>query len=262
MNQCSHRDGGTLDLIFAQKETKYFVPLTESLFIYDLCHSLTSDHKFIEFCIPFHPKDTSTKIDLSYRDFKTVDPQAFSVDVINSINETSADFFLESVNSSTNLFNTGLANAIEKHAPLIEISVKPKKTAFTNSSIIALRRKRRKAERDYRKSRNENDKLRYKSLVKEVKKLVKDARNDYYRKELASCEGNKKKTFKVFNKLLGNNNEEQLPSHDDEIALCNEFEHFFANKIDTIRNDICSAPSTSANKSSFISSKQCQTSFS
>ena len=101
-------------------------------------------------------------------------------------------------------------NVIDKHAPLIDATVKPKKTLFTNDDIITLRRKRRKAERSYRKYGTDEDAAHFTSLTKDVKKLVKNTRNSYYKNELSQCKGNKKDTFKVFNKLLYNENETKL----------------------------------------------------
>ena len=187
VNQSTHRDGGTLDLVFAQRGSKYFTSVTNSLFVYDLCHSLTSDHKFIEFRIPFTRKNNPTKyIKLSYRNFKNVNSYAFSADVISFLNEKSNDFFLENAESATNLFHNSLNHVIEQYAPLIETSVKQKKTEFTNSDITSLRRQRRKAERDYRKNKNESDRILYQSFVKEVKTFVRGTRIDYYHKELSS----------------------------------------------------------------------------
>ena len=263
VNQSTHRDGGTLDLVFAQRGSKYFTSVTKSLFVYDLCHSLTSDHKFIEFRIPFTRKNNPTKyIKLSYRNFKNVNSYAFSADVISFLNEKSNDFFLENAESATNLFHNSLNHVIEQYAPLIETSVKQKKTEFTNSDITSLRRQRRKAERDYRKNKNLSDKILYQSLVKEVKTLVRGTRNDYYRKELALCKGNKKNTFKLLNGLIGNSSEHPLPAHEDETELCNDFEQFFANKIHNIRNNISNVSYTASNESkSSIPNKQCTTSF-
>ena len=94
-------------------------------------------------------------------------------------------------------------------------------------------------------------------MVKEVKKLVRGTRNDYSRKEMALCKGNKN-TFKLLNGLIGNSSEHPLPAHEDETELCNDFEQFFSNKIHNIRNNISKASYTASNESkSSIPNKQC-----
>ena len=160
------------------------------------------------------------------------------------MNDKTQDFFNENTELATTIFHDCLTKAIEKHAPLINVSVKPRRTPFTSTDILELRRKRRKAERMYRKYGGQVLKTQYDSLVKEVQNLVKNTRNDFYINELASCSGNNKDTFKVFDKLLGKNKEKHLPSYDNEMDLCNEFEQYFINKIHTIRNDISNLAST------------------
>ena len=238
IDQSTHKDGGTLDLVFVQKESKCFPSVNKSLFIYDLCYSLTSDHKFIEFKIPFVREDNPDKnIELSYRDFDNVDTKQFCNDVIKMIHNSTRDFFKEDVDSAAEIFNACLTKIIDNHAPLINASVKPKRTPFTNGDIIALRRQRRKAERSYRKYKTEDDESQFKSLVNGVRKLVNKTRNGFYQNKLALCKGNKKDTFKVLDKLLGNNAEHQLPAYDNKTELCNDFEHYFSNKIHLIREN-------------------------
>ena len=45
----THRDGGTLDLVFTQDDSILKDIVTDSLFIHDIGFSMTSDHQFIEF---------------------------------------------------------------------------------------------------------------------------------------------------------------------------------------------------------------------
>ena len=239
VTQPTHKDGGTLDLVFAQTEGTCLQSIKDSLFVYDLCHSITSDHTFIEFTVPFQNDVIQDKrVTLSYRDYNKVDPKLFCEDVVEFLNEKTGNFFDENIDTATSILHDCLLMTVEKHAPLINISVKPKRTPFTNNNIIELRRKRRKAERMYRKYGGNYWKKQYDTLVKEVSNLVKTTRNDFYINGLESCAGNKKDTFKLFDKLLGKNKEMQLPAHDNEADLCNEFEQFFYNKVCTIRNDI------------------------
>ena len=239
----THKDGGTLDLVFAQNETKCLSLIQNSLYLYDLCYSVTSDHTFIEFSVPLTLEATHDKLlNFSYRDFKKVDPKAFSEDIEKLIRDKTSDFFSEDVNTATKYFHESLICAIDSHAPLINVSVKPKKTAFTNREIVLLKRRKRKAERAFRKYGNPADKEEYQSCVKDLQKLVKNTRNDYYNNKLLACKDDKKAKFKVFNKLLGNEYEQQLPSHANEVELCNEFLHFFSDKIKIIRNEIASDP--------------------
>ena len=144
----------------------------------------------------------------------------------------------ENIDSAATAMFEALYKAVDKHAPLIDVSIKPKKTPFTNSDIITLRRERRKAERMYRRYGNSSDKKQYQSLVTDVRKLVHNTRNEFYTDKLSACKHNKKEKFKLFSKMLGTEKEIQLPSHESEQMLCDEFEQFFTNKVQNIRRTI------------------------
>ena len=239
VNQSTHKNGGTLDLIFSQAEGTFMHSIKNSLFVYDLCYSVTSDHNFIGFTVPFKIDAIHDKrVTLSYRDYEKVDPKLFSEDVIQFINEKTEDFYNEDVNKAADILHCCISMAIDIHAPIINASVKPKQTPFTNSDIIQLRQKRRKAERMLRKHGGDYWKAQFDILAKQVSNLVKATRNDFYTNKLELCTGDKKATFKVFDKLLGKNKDVQLPAHDNEVDLCNEFEQFFYDKVYNIRNDI------------------------
>ena len=231
----THRDGATLDLIFVHDESKIAHTVELSLLIYDLTFSLTSDHCFIECNIPFDcALPHETKINISYREFDKVNANDFVADTVRTLSELSNDFFAEDVNTAAALLNDALQQAIDQHAPFIDASVKPKRTCFTNDDITLLRRKRRKAEKMFRKFHNPADKYDYEQLVKQVKQSVTKSMNDYIHKNLEESCNDSKKKFKVFNKLLGKDQEQHLPSYENDELLCKDFESFFCSKIENI----------------------------
>ena len=83
-------------------------------------------------------------------------------------------------------------------------------------------------------------------------------RNDFYNKELVKANGDKKETFKIFNKLLGYDNEQKLPAYDNEQQICNEFEEFFCKKVENIRENItATAPSTKYSSDDIMQHQYC-----
>lgn len=243
INQATHRNGGTLDLIFIQQTSKYATSVIDSVYVYDLCCSLTSDHNFIEFSVPFNFVTTvPTFIQISYRDFKNVNVTEYCHDVIENISNACDDFFNEGADSAASIFHRCQQLAIEKHAPLINASIKPKRTQFSNREIVELRRKRRKAEDRWRKYKRSEDEAVYKSLVAETKKAVRNSRNKHYHNKFERCHGNKKETYKVIDKLIGNDKTNHLPAYENPTDLCNEFEQYFSDKITKIRNHTAADP--------------------
>ena len=47
IHEPTHQKGGTLDLVFVKKTSDFLFHVQNSLVLYDLCHSVTSDHCFI-----------------------------------------------------------------------------------------------------------------------------------------------------------------------------------------------------------------------
>lgn len=242
----THENGGTLDLLFVNPETGNCHQLIEkSLYVYDLCYSVTSDHNFIECLVPFAkdvPPPSSVK--KSFRNFKSIDVEKFCGDVEKSL--CLSKFFTLDVDAAINCFNGSLIEVLNEHAPIITKSFMIKKTEFTTPKVISNRRMRRRYERKYRKYRNPADLVMYQKYVNEVRNSVKVARNDFYGSKLEKSKGNKKKSFALLNRMLGKKTDQVLPDHVSEEDLCNDFANFFQNKVINIRDEITKDNASSA----------------
>ena len=60
----------------------------------------------------------------------------------------------------------------------------------------------------------------------------------YYSKLVKGSSGSQKSLFKVANELLDKSCKKVLPSHDDPKVLANEFNHFYIDKVNKIRQSI------------------------
>ena len=246
----THRDGGTLDLLFAKSDGNLKQLATKTLHVYDLCHSLTSDHSFIE-CFLTFVKDTpkSVKKVTSYRNYKDINIEQFCAD-FKALADRS-NFPDQEVNHALECFNKTVTHVMDVHAPIVKKCFIRKRTEFSNSTILDLRRSRRKYERLYRKFKNPSDLLKYKQLVVEVRKSVVSARNSYYGDNLEKHKGNTKQKFKVLKSLVGKTKNDMLPDTNSDQDLCNDFETFFTEKIVKIRESITADASTFLAQSTF-----------
>lgn len=235
--------GGTLDLVFVQNEQHSNQLLKQSLFVHDICHSMTSDHNFIEFLVPFVKDQIKPRNEWRpIRNIRHIDIEHFGNDLKASLESPSVDFFNCELNDAVRIFNDTLIKTLDKHAPLIHKHFKVKRTPFTNAKLLSLRRLRRKFERRYRKYKDSNDLNMYKKLVNDVRECVKSSRNDHFRTDFSKSKGDRKQTFKVLNKMLGKTgSSDVLPDHNSEVELCNEFAKFFDTKVKNIRSGITSA---------------------
>ena len=239
VNQPTQRSGGTLDLLFLKLDSDSKQLAEKSLYIHGLCHSVTSDHNFIEYLLPFlkdAPKPLKKSI--SYRNYSDINVDKFCIDFKNNIANKS--FFNMEVNGSLDCFNETITEIIDNHAPVINKCFVHKRKEFSNSEILSLRRLRRKHERRYRKLKSSDDLEKYKKLVADVGKAVESARNQYYYNDLSKNQNNQKKKFKILNSMLGKRKDAVLPDSSSDLDLCNEFECYFNRKIENIRKDITS----------------------
>lgn len=238
----THLEGGTLDLVFVQDGGNCNELIKHTLHVHDLCHSVTSDHSFIEFLVPFIKDPIKpTKEWRSIRNFKDIDIDQFGSDLKTSLESSDVDFFNLSLDDAVDALNDAITATLEKHAPLVQKYFAIKRTKFTTPEVLSLRRLRRKYEKRYRKYKKLSDKKMYENLIDDVRKCVKRSRNNCYRDDFAKHKDDKKKKFQLLNKVLGNENNSFLPDHTSEIELCNEFAEFFQDKVINIRNGILSA---------------------
>ena len=236
----THRDGNTLDLLFVQSAGSCKQLASQSLHIYELCYSLTSDHKFIECLIPFirDPAKTMKEIK-SYRDFKSINLDQFCSDAKMRLKSLCDDFAsLINVNDAVHCLNDALQYATNIHAPLVTKCFIKKRTSYTNPEILSLRRQRRMYERRFRRHKAHADLEMFHKLQKDVEKSVRASRNLFYKNGLSKNKGDKRETFKLLNDMLGERKSNPLPDFTCEKELCDDFEKYFVSKVDKVRNSI------------------------
>ena len=98
-----------------------------------------------------------------------------------------------------------------------------------------LRKMRRKAEKQFKRSGLSADKENYKRLRKQTTALAYQKKKDYYCEKLVDV-NNGKVLFSVVNKLLDNKQEEVLPTSKSEKELADCFMQYFLQKISKLRS--------------------------
>ena len=107
-----------------------------------------------------------------------------------------------------------------------------------NSNIDVEKKKRRKLERRWRKSRLTIDRESYQEQCKLVSSMIKDAKTNYYSNIINENKGNQKVLFNTIDNLLHRNVEKRYPTALSANELANTFADFFHKKIELIRNDL------------------------
>ena len=113
-----------------------------------------------------------------------------------------------------------------------------------DSEYKHLRRKRRKAEKKFRRTRRVEDKTIFTDLRKKTTELAFSKKHRYFSSKIKDCSSTKE-LFSCVNQLLDNSKSEVLPSYQSPKELADQFNGFFKRKIHDIRKNFPQNESTS-----------------
>ena len=184
----------------------------------------------IEFSLSASALSNETKT-ITYRPWKKMDHARFSQDIHDTLKT-----YPETKNLAEKItvYDKVLREKADEYSPLLTKEIKIKSTApWFDSEYQTLRRKRRKAEKKYQKSRSVEDKQEYIKLRKETTKLAKDKKTNAIKKKLE--EGSSKALYQVVNNLTDNEKSNVLPKARSDEELANNFLKYFQEKIEKIR---------------------------
>ena len=219
----SHIMGHTIDIVISPNRPSYIKDLVVRKV--DLSH-----HFLIEFSISARALSSETKT-ITYRPWKKMDHARFSQDIndtLKSYPET------QNLAEKITIYDKVLKEKADQYSPLITKVIKVKSTApWFDSEYQTLRRKRRKAEKKYKKSRSAEDKDEYIKLRKDTTELAKDKKTNAIKKKIE--EGSSKALYQVVNKLTDNEKSNVLPTARSDEELANNFLKYFQEKIEKIR---------------------------
>ena len=233
INEPTHVDGGMLDLVF--------LPFDFSIVNLEILNNhAISDHYPIEFEIPLTITQLPTHYQAIYRNVSQIDSELFrnnikpSMQSISSLTINNA----EDLNNSLVKINNALLCEIDIQAPYIKKKLRVTKHIIKNKDIQEARRIKRRAEKRYKKTRLETDKINLVTTRKNLIKVVENSRNKFFIEKFSLHKYDIKQTYNVINQLLDKNNEKILPSHSVEKSLANKFAKFYKEKIEGIRNNL------------------------
>ena len=188
-----------------------------------------SDHFLITFTsnIDLQMNDTKT---ITFRNLDAIDVDNFC-DIAKDRLSSNHVTFGEKISN----YNSTLAELIDEFAPMKSKTVKHKpKSPWFDQEYQNMRKKRRAAEKKYRRTKSENDKKMFVSLRKETTKLASSKKRGFYSEKIDKCSSTKD-LFGCINQLTDNTKVSVLPQHDSSVDLANDFNVFFQEKISDIR---------------------------
>ncbi|XP_077985142.1 uncharacterized protein LOC144439783 [Glandiceps talaboti] len=225
VQQATHQRGHMLDLVITRTSEN----TVEDIKISD---PVISDHFAVSFKIPVTKPKPTRKI-LSSRKITDINIEDVCTDIQNSPLITRPSSVLTSL---IDQYDESLRNILDTHAPIRQRTVIMRPNIkWYNDEIRDAKRKRRLAERNWRRTKLTIHRQIYKSQCLTVNQLIHSAKINYYRHIIQENGNNQKALFNVVNKLLHKSKEMQLPSHTSTEEIAERFSNFFVDKIKTIR---------------------------
>ena len=214
----THNHGHILDLLLARTESNTQITCTSSILSFSDHFAVTSD-------IPLLEATRNSSTFKTVRTFKNFSVSGFCDTVRSSGLNSIIDIPLELY---VNVFSATISNILDKFAPIIKISTSTKTNQpFYNKEIRDQKRIRSRLESKWRKTKNHESRLAYKSQANYVAKLVKTAKQHYYRNAIMKNSSCPQKLWSLVNKVWCKTNSSPLPDSVSDTHLANSFSDFF-----------------------------------
>ena len=194
----THDEGGIIDHVITSAH------LDNRIKDLDVVESGTlSDHYFVNFSISDCdlPKPVTNEKILCYRNFRNINVEAFKNDVCNSVLNQSEHF--TSLEDACGLYQETLTDIMDRHCPVVKKRIKPRHHPWFDESLRALRRKKRAAERKFRKCKSHEARLNYINLRNEFSRMEYGKKTSFHRRAFKDCSNDMKKTFQKISELTG-----------------------------------------------------------
>ncbi len=218
----THVSGNTLDLVLTRSSD-------------DLINSVDIDGLFSDHnsrCKLNVNKPEYTKNIVTYRKLKAINHEDFACDIMNSDLITKPHSDLPAL---IDQYNSTLSTVLDKHAPLKTRSFTQRpNNPWYNDEIAEAKRKRKRLERKWRKTKLQIDRDLYKTQRLLVNSLISEAKSKYYQDQITTC-ANSKDLFNIVDSLLHQKGKPKLPSSQTHQELADNFNDFFVSKIVKIR---------------------------
>lgn len=218
----THTHGHILDLLISQSGVVSDVLVEDPLL---------SDHSAVLFKLTSVKNTNQNSFEsIAFRNLKAINLQDFKADLSASLLS-----IREQVSPAAHLqdLNRCFEATLDKHAPIIhKRACNKSKCLWMTDELKSARCLRRKLERQWRASGSTSQKDRYQRQRNHVKKLIFDAKRQFYDRTLETSSNKTKTIFKLFKSWT--TTATKLPERDSNDALANEFQQFFINKVKSI----------------------------
>ena len=137
------------------------------------------------------------------------------------------------------LYKNELITLLDKHAPSVTKSFKPQQSPWWNEKCQKAKTEMRRAQRRFRKNRNDETKLLFQEKLIDKAIIVNRARDLYFDGKLSSVKGDSKGTYRVINHLLDKEfSSTKLPNGNSDQEIAEDLKNYFHKKVADIYSEI------------------------
>ena len=226
----THVHGNILDLIIVNESMLNLIGnVTPGPFFSDHCCVLGN----VDLVKPKTPLKT-----ISYRNFNEANREKFFLDIDLERNPGT------DLHSYLSYYEESIKNSLDTNAPIKKkkISELQSKPWYTKS-LNTYRKLVRNLEHKFRKYRLSHQLIAFKTERKKYRSAVYMSKKSYISTTIMKNKGNSKTLYELTNQLTGRKKTNtNLPKHNTDISLANDFSEFFLNKIQTIRDNLSQYP--------------------
>ena len=224
----THVSGHTLDLVLSPSDSDYLtnvdiVPVDPAI----------SDHALVIFLLDF-PRPPSYTKTIKFRNYRNIDQTRIETEIYLSLNEI--DVSALSADHMVEMHRDFFLSTSAYHFPeVVKNIVVRDDFPWYDSSVVSLRRRRRQAERRWRRLRTHPARLEYMATRNAVISRVSFRKIEYYKQKVAACGGDQRQLFMLLNSLLHRKSAPVLPHSVSDATLASAFSNFFTEKVSCIR---------------------------
>ena len=233
VDKITHQDGHIIDLLFASHKMikDDFVnvdSLSQSLFP-------TCDHYPINFKLSGTASPHNDRKEILFRNIKNIDHACFKQDISYALakNHNSSNF-----QNAIDHFNQSCINILDVHAPQLSKSIRDVPNAqWFDAEYVKLRKRRRKAEKLWKKSKLEADRVNFLAIRKSCDDLAKQKKITFFRSRFEKFNYSQKSLFQFVDTFLDKPSDIVIPPNESLQKIVDEFNNYFYNKIVDIRKN-------------------------
>lgn len=222
----THDNSHTLDLIITNEADDLVSQISA-------CNTLPSDHFLISCCLQMIPTKKLKKT-VTFRKLQDIDLVEFTTKAQNLFSLDTSELPLS---EQVKKYNNVLQQLVEEMAPTKSREITSRsKAPWYSDRVREAKRRRRRLERQYRKSRLTIHYQMFREQCHAYNKCLHDAKVEYHKSQIEDADS--KSLFKVVKNLTQPKTTTVLPKHTSLQSMANDFANYFSEKIRLLRSSL------------------------